>query len=101
MSEWSSDVCSSDLKGGWLKYRIRDQQFLRTVVFWRHIQDPLPLTGGGYHDATARDYVARKLPHMANSLGDNIDVQVVVSSEERRVGKECVSTRRTRWLSLH
>src|SRR3546814_827398 len=34
-------------------------------------------------------------------LLDDIDVQRVVRSEERRVGKECVSTCRSRWSPYH
>src|SRR3546814_4802898 len=62
ISDWSSDVCSSDLLG-W------HAQFLMDV---RHLPDAMPRLAGGSE-----------------------------RSEERRVGKECVSTCRSRWSPYH
>src|SRR3546814_3438674 len=65
ISDWSSDVCSSDLprrpKSGF----------------------PSRLPQSGYHGASTR---CRAPP---------------ARSEERRVGKECVSTCRSRWSPYH
>src|SRR3546814_15822978 len=97
ISDWSSDVCSSDLD------RVVD------------------LLGGG--DAVA-DQPERLAPHrLQQAVGDEgfdllADVQRVHAerlverlgaldglrrrrSEERRVGKECVSTCRSRWSPYH
>src|SRR3546814_10220852 len=65
ISDWSSDVCSSDLRGG----------VERRCV------------GGG-----TRDRAERHRP-FADAAAPR--------SEERRVGKECVSTCRSRWSPYH
>src|SRR3546814_1228762 len=67
ISDWSSDVCSSDLH----------RRFKRKL--WRK-----PLL----HFLDAR--------HTARLVIDNGE-----RSEERRVGKECVSTCRSRWSPYH
>src|SRR3546814_1149287 len=68
ISDWSSDVCSSDLA---IRYRF-DGTLLRLV--------------GARAGAPAR--------HAAVALPPG-------RSEERRVGKECVSTCRSRWWPYH
>src|SRR3546814_1506597 len=70
ISDWSSDVCSSDLK-------------MFDVVG--------PVTAGG-----AREH---QIDHLHRVI--NHDVGVENRSEERRVGKECVSTCRSRWSPYH
>src|SRR3546814_4773690 len=67
ISDWSSDVCSSDLRAPG-----------RAVIDDRRV-------GGGGHRAE----VAIEL------------LRIHVRSEERRVGKECVSTCRSRWSPYH
>src|SRR3546814_5725906 len=69
ISDWSSDVCSSDLAGAWI---------------WWQMHHWLP-------DRAA-------FPVQGVEIGaDDGDVR----SEERRVGKECVSTCRSRWSPYH
>src|SRR3546814_1877991 len=82
ISDWSSDVCSSDLwsrrDGRWgldQRLAIRDFDEIRDV------------TAMYEHDVGRRD---RSDPSYA-----------VLRSEERRVGKECVSTCRSRWSPYH
>src|SRR3546814_7074027 len=70
ISDWSSDVCSSDLVG------TDDEQ----AVMGRQIQAVGITRVGG-------DAVEMGLPDQR--------------SEERRVGKECVSTCRSRWSPYH
>src|SRR3546814_3209298 len=74
ISDWSSDVCSSDLTlgGSGLASQVR-----KTASFI---------------------FVSRSLPHSCqpSSVGGHS-----VRSEERRVGKECVSTCRSRWSPDH
>src|SRR3546814_5561178 len=65
ISDWSSDVCSSDLSGGAAPGRARHG---RTRA-WRSYQ-----------------------PKSSGASSAPVD-----RSEERRVGKECVSTCRSRW----
>src|SRR3546814_10906266 len=82
ISDWSSDVCSSDLGVLFLL------QNLATVLFgidFRNLGLRLPIL------EFADMYIsfARLLAFGAALLG--------MRSEERRVGKECVSTCRSRW----
>src|SRR3546814_2747255 len=72
ISDWSSDVCSSDLREmGGLPHR-------------------LAAAAGQPRQAAARlRRIRRSEPHGADR------------SEERRVGKECVSTCRSRWSPYH
>src|SRR3546814_1654995 len=75
ISDWSSDVCSSDLNrpfrrnSGWPAGAVRP-----------HGQDRDP--SAGKHRFTKQAMIA-------------------IRSEERRVGKECVSTCRSRWSPYH
>src|SRR3546814_2126931 len=66
ISDWSSDVCSSDLL---------------------------------VHNPPDRDLVARQ-SNFDETLRGRIDA-AFPRSEERRVGKECVSTCRSRWSPYH
>src|SRR3546814_7782405 len=83
ISDWSSDVCSSDLRSG-AKGRV--------VHMGRQIMIGQPFLGSG--DEFAMLVVA--MQHAAaECLQGTRDHQT--RSEERRVGKECVSTCRSRW----
>src|SRR3546814_14853243 len=72
ISDWSSDVCSSDLG---------------------RAQDRRPACARNAVPAAAMGLLDIEL------VGDVVDVQphVDIRSDERRVGKECVSTCRSRW----
>src|SRR3546814_3885324 len=76
ISDWSSDVCSSDL-------------------LWRLFDDEK--SGEG----EARDAaIDRKLHQTIAGVAEDIEA-LSFRSEERRVGKECVSTCRSRWSPYH
>src|SRR3546814_12146344 len=95
ISDWSSDVCSSDLG----EDKDRDTVFAGKRY------------GGMVHDAE----IVGQHPHVAQGLVAGgagvlgrvgvvdavhlgaLQQQVAARSEERRVGKECVSTCRSRW----
>src|SRR3546814_17502779 len=86
ISDWSSDVCSSDL---------RDQAY-----------DDLAY--GGERTALDTPYRAMVRPRSLVPRNDGRPVRsdarskcVTLRSEERRVGKECVSTCRSRWSTYH
>src|SRR3546814_15881234 len=98
ISDWSSDVCSSDLG-----VSLTDEALHR-----RHVDD---------RTAAAFDHVRDLVLH-AQELADEIDVadaakhpliprriirvgDAGIRSEERRVGKERVSTCRPRWSPYH
>src|SRR3546814_2017767 len=70
ISDWSSDVCSSDLKPS------------RRYFF----DEPLDRAGLFHSDHRVVVAAHTKIGHR---------------SEERRVGKECVSTCRSRWSPYH
>src|SRR3546814_14865255 len=95
ISDWSSDVCSSDLEllECDLKIEMRAMPDLRTAIA---------------DCETASDYVTRNLfREILDDEEDHVDwletqlelIQKIgiQRSEERRVGKECVSTCRSGW----
>src|SRR3546814_15699902 len=100
ISDWSSDVCSSDLtvgavsdpietSDGFYVIRLQDRRKvlgadpMDVEVTLKHITMPFN------QDSTAEERAALASP-----------VQTV-RSEERRVGKECVSTCRSRWSAYN
>src|SRR3546814_16603898 len=91
ISDWNSDVCSSDLLGPELP-DLRRQRLLDLLdLAVGHV-----LRQGLDHRAEHPRRVAPALvtrPH-ALQLAEEL---LAVRSEERRVGKQCVSTCRARW----
>src|SRR3546814_9530556 len=96
ISDWSSDVCSSDL--GWASGQLgipKDPKF-------HHLQD-------------AAGSLSLKLRYRLSSFDTHASPRTLKQpvhhwdptthipgrSEERRVGKECVSTCRSRWSPYH
>src|SRR3546814_12436430 len=100
ISDWSSDVCSSDLKA------ISGQTNESNDAFWEAIQ---ALQGCGLiefvqHLVEADTDDAEIIVPMPQDCGTDDERAVhaamrsaALRSEERRVGKECVSTCRSRW----
>src|SRR3546814_5736794 len=88
ISDWSSDVCSSDLTPERITYHQRRNAF-RAVL--------------GAGQLLAIELAGSKLnPTLKGQL---LDISAtgckLRRSEERRVGKECVSTCRSRWSPYH
>src|SRR3546814_10412426 len=83
ISDWSSDVCSSDLADA----RAAEQADLAALCVRRDQVDHL--------DAGDQNAAFGRLVDEFGGLG------VDRRSEERRVGKECVSTCRSRWSPYH
>src|SRR3546814_6890816 len=86
ISDWSSDVCSSDLaqcNGAAVLDRRHDLELVKAQV--PGMGGPVTGTGGA-EDIGDLERGARPLR---------------LRSEERRVGKECVSTCRSRWSPYH
>src|SRR3546814_7446743 len=84
ISDWSSDVCSSDLKA----------------------EEVAAASVPGAPPEAAADETAKNAP--ASNFSENNDLieftyayPADARSEERRVGKECVSTCRSRWSPYH
>src|SRR3546814_12131273 len=89
ISDWSSDVCSSDLRAG------AD----RLHAFGNAFEQPSAVVVVEVDHRRAQA-VAREQPRLGRAVGLHVAV-VVKRSEERRVGKECVSTCRSRWSPYH
>src|SRR3546814_2690679 len=79
ISDWSSDVCSSDLAG-----IVVNNNIILIDTF-----DALRKEFPDVREAILRTCAQRLRPVM------------LTRSEERRVGKECVSTCRSRWSPYH
>src|SRR3546814_21065953 len=98
ISDWSSDVCSSDLRRG---------RFLFGFLFGGAHVDRRRLDNdwfgalfrGEIADRNERLWIAFRLPSDLRSI--IVFGLHLLRSEERRVGKECVSTCRSRWSPSH
>src|SRR3546814_7987564 len=83
ISDWSSDVCSSDLQKRFEinGHRARPCRQRSSAAVWRR--------RGAAGRASGHQGLRFPCPRPSRSSADR--------SEERRVGKECVSTCRSRW----
>src|SRR3546814_16015676 len=95
ISDWSSDVCSSDLiKGIVQAERAARRPAARPDVTKRavaRLAERAPIASVAVEtDAVTGEYVLL----LARAAGPG-------RSEERRVGKECVMTCRSRWAPFH
>src|SRR3546814_17408557 len=101
ISDWSSDVCSSDLKV-WTepvtfpKWERRGQH---AEVVGAHAQPLVVSALGGSAGGTIEAEVVR-FPDL-ESLQAAAPGSLAGRSEARRVGKECVRTGRSRWARDH
>src|SRR3546814_7371466 len=94
ISDWSSDVCSSDLFDN-------DELSIDAVLASACLPfmfQAVEIDGEHYYDGGYMGNPAL-FPLAYNS--DCRDVVIVQRSEERRVGKECVGKCRSRWSPLH
>src|SRR3546814_21112210 len=115
ISDWNSDVCSSDLPAPCLVE-------FRLVVARTDQRGQARLEGGGIRESPRRRQGMDSHPRstddgelsvteiwmicdqhrIALSTGVDLDVWTAGDrSEERRVGKECISTCRSRWSPYH
>src|SRR3546814_13991462 len=98
ISDWSSDVCSSDL-GPWIFGKkvmlpagvVRDVDHDDEKIFVNRTKDQIK-NATEFDDSLTRDEEYRG--RLGSYYGPG-------RSEERRVGKECVSTCRSRWSPYH
>src|SRR3546814_18389859 len=105
ISDWSSDVCSSDLYA-WTPGIHSPEQ----IQGWRKVTDAVHAEGGVIF---AQLWHVGRVSHTSLQPGgeapvapsairaDNVKVFIETRSEERRGGKECVSTGRSRWSAYH
>src|SRR3546814_11334777 len=101
ISDWSSDVCSSDLDGPSQAAGAQNNAFTSNDITNYYITLPAA------NLETAFWLESDRMLELAFSE-KSLDVQRNVvceefkqRSEERRVGKECVSTGRSRWSPYH
>src|SRR3546814_12162669 len=98
ISDWSSDVCSSDLK----VHPMQKPEALlyRILLACTQPGDVVldPFFGTGTTGAVAKRLGRR---WMGIEREDDYIAAAEDRSEERRVGKECVSTCRSRWSPYH
>src|SRR3546814_14234433 len=107
ISDWSSDVCSSDLRGR--ERGVACDEIDRPAIV-RIDQAEIPefaalVSVGNTRRGQAQHGLGERVDgtgggdrrHEAGEFAD----EDVVRSEERRVGKECVSTCRSRWAPYH
>src|SRR3546814_5361482 len=83
ISDWSSDVCSSDLLQVFIDMQYKDGTRLTTDEVVGLL---IALLFAGQH---------------TSSITSTWTTMLLLRSEERRVGKECVSTCRSRWSPYH
>src|SRR3546814_11109960 len=97
ISDWSSDVCSSDLCAIGFLEAIANQADDEVVGY-----EPACVHDFLGFNAQGRLCLDRSAQHVARrDLRDTESFGDVGRSEERRVGKECVSTCRSRWSPYH
>src|SRR3546814_11329680 len=97
ISDWSSDVCSSDLPSA-------SASFAETHV--RRLEAIRRVTGGVEREpdgtwVIAPDHLERAAAFERRQAQAAPEVVQTLRSEERRVGKGWVSTRRSRWSRDH
>src|SRR3546814_17977422 len=105
ISDWSSDVCSSDLMGALMarrSVRILVEDFVKAGGGFRTLAVDAPrseraslagISANG-ESLQAGQYVLACGPWLPTLFPE-------ARSEERRVGKECVSTCSSRWSPYH
>src|SRR3546814_14553562 len=98
ISDWSSDVCSSDLLDRVLQHVAL--HVLRRVLLREDEVDELDMVRALGHISVQSQ---RARCAAIGARGEDEGKQDVREhrSEERRVGKECVSTGRSRWSPYH
>src|SRR3546814_16140359 len=98
ISDWSSDVCSSDLllHAKFDKYDNAVINFPATDGFGGIVQRRT--SADGFRIPLAQNFAGTLAATYKHSLGGaNLTFNTTARSEERSVGKECVSPCRTRW----
>src|SRR3546814_12364790 len=96
ISDWSSDVCSSDLAIIDFHVELAGNIDLRRLLVDQH--DAEAMAHQHVRDGLAEPAIADDDRRAARRVFGPGPVQ---RSEERRVGKECVSTCRSRWSPYH
>src|SRR3546814_12818430 len=99
ISDWSSDVCSSDLLELGLDAEL-GLAGLPVLQGLAQAQDRHQAAVAGRHELARDQFAAFGMVLAAFGMADQA-VAGADRSEERRVGKGCVSTCRSRWSPYH
>src|SRR3546814_18247306 len=97
ISDWSSDVCSSDLGDDTKHPRVHVEQQMA-------VKRPVTRSIGSQVEAdlAAGQHINGVLARIADGVAvHHLEKMAMQRSEERRVGKEWVSTCRYRWSPSH
>src|SRR3546814_14833277 len=120
ISDWSSDVCSSDLEytphidtGDYIvivnaeKVKTTGNK-LKNKIYYRHTEYPGGIRSTSlekmletHPERVLEKAIKGMLPRGPLGYAQFRKLKVYVRSEERRVGTECVSTCRSRWSPYH
>src|SRR3546814_13785539 len=101
ISDWSSDVCSSDLnlfihmRAIRVKTISEDNRANRSIIDHMNIIHALERRDTELAERLVRQHALDLAAHVEKNV-DYLD-----RSEERRVGQECVRTCRSRWSPYH
>src|SRR3546814_5547614 len=98
ISDWSSDVCSSDLFGVVASQVVVTTARADRTDLWIIVQGGL-VHGAGVVIQAARNRQIDAVIGLGHAKRTHQFDHL--RSEERRVGKECVSTCRSRWSPYH
>src|SRR3546814_3028743 len=99
ISDWSSDVCSSDLFAPEEEFAWRLLCSTGSKAHLEQLQQVNNLENYRKAQSEQEIYQALGLDYIEPELREGLEE--VSRSEERRVGKECVSTCRSRWSPYH
>src|SRR3546814_15587597 len=97
ISDWSSDVCSSDLN----PMGLMGFEFIEFASPTPNTLEPIFEIMGFTKVASHRSKDVHLYRQGAINLILNNEPHSVARTAERRVGKECVSTCRSRWWPYH
>src|SRR3546814_11183237 len=106
ISDWSSDVCSSDLHPPRARWPKRGDNGAPSAGWYVHAPERIVATqrrdrAHALPKAVAPGVVQRLQPAMVRQQPVEQSPSRPDRSEERRVGKESVSTVRSRWSAYH
>src|SRR3546814_11447907 len=102
ISDWSSDVCSSDLFYQDLLRRSPIDEAVRAHVFARRTLDAGFTSVRSLGSAEFVDVALARAIDEGFVPGPRMQAAGhYIIAEERRVGNECVSTSRSWWLAFH
>src|SRR3546814_13038190 len=100
ISDWSSDVCSSDLTAIKAETTRKTEAVIRESAVFASNTSTLPISQLAQASKRPDQFIGIHFFSPVDRMG-LVEVIMGKRSEERRVGKECVSTCRSRWSAYH